>query len=76
MAQHWQCVTFNARGYPPSGYSGERRCLFRKITAARDIGAVLDGLKLETAHIIGVSMGSASTLQFASPTRNACARSP
>ena len=62
--KHWQCVTFNARGYPPSAipptvdaYSQEH--------AASDIGAVLDGLKLESAHVIGVSMGSASTLQFA-----------
>jgi pimeloyl-ACP methyl ester carboxylesterase len=61
---HWQCVTFNARGYPPSeippavgSYSQE--------WAARDIGAILDGLKLDDAHLVGVSMGSASTLQFA-----------
>jgi pimeloyl-ACP methyl ester carboxylesterase len=61
---HWQCVTFNARGYPPSDIPASVDS-HSQDHAARDIGAVLDGLKLETAHIIGVSMGSASTLQFA-----------
>jgi pimeloyl-ACP methyl ester carboxylesterase len=58
------CAAYNARGYPPSdvppavdSYSQEN--------AARDIGAVLDGLGWADAHIMGVSMGSAATLQFA-----------
>jgi pimeloyl-ACP methyl ester carboxylesterase len=62
--QHWQCVTFNARGYPPSEIPPQAHSYSQEL-AASDIGAVLDGLKLASAHIIGVSMGSASTLQFA-----------
>ena len=33
--------------------------------AASDIGAVLDAAGLDSAHVMGVSMGSAATLQFA-----------
>lgn len=62
--QHWQCVTFNARGYPPSEIPPNVDS-YSQDMAASDIGAVLDGLKLASAHLVGVSMGSASTLQFA-----------
>ena len=62
-ARH-RCVVFNARGYPPSevpapveSYSQEH--------AVADIAAVLDGLGIEKAHLVGVSMGAASALQFA-----------
>ena len=60
----YRCVAFNARGYPPSevppsvdSYSQDR--------AVTDIAAVMDGLELERAHLVGVSMGAASTLQYA-----------
>ena len=62
-ARH-RCVVFNARGYPPSevppsvvSYSQDH--------AVADIAAVMDGLGLERAHLVGVSMGAASTLQYA-----------
>jgi pimeloyl-ACP methyl ester carboxylesterase len=59
-----RCITFNARGYPPSAVppSGDA---YSQDHAAADIGAVMDGFGLKDAHIVGVSMGSASTLQFA-----------
>lgn len=60
----WRCVAFNARGYPPSDVPPQADSYSQEI-AARDIGAVLDGLQLADAHIIGVSMGAASVLQFA-----------
>jgi pimeloyl-ACP methyl ester carboxylesterase len=60
----WRCVAFNARGYPPSEVPPQVASYAQEI-AASDIGAVLDGLQLADAHIIGVSMGSASTLQYA-----------
>jgi pimeloyl-ACP methyl ester carboxylesterase len=62
--RHWRCVTFNARGYPPSEIPPSVDSYSQEI-AASDIGAVLDGLKLASAHLVGVSMGSASTLQYA-----------
>src|SRR5258708_24565747 len=60
----YRCVVFNARGYPPSevpasvgSYSQEH--------ALADIGSVLDGLAIGRAHLVGVSMGAVSALQFA-----------
>jgi pimeloyl-ACP methyl ester carboxylesterase len=60
----WRCIAFNARGYPPSAVP-EKVDAYSQEIAASDIGAVLDGFGLADAHLVGVSMGSASTLQFA-----------
>ncbi len=57
-------IVFNARGYPPSEVPASVDSYSQDI-AAGDIGAVLDGLKIERAHLVGVSMGAASALQFA-----------
>jgi len=62
--ERWRCIAFNARGYPPSAVP-EKVESYSQDIAASDIGAVLDGFGLADAHLIGVSMGSASTLQFA-----------
>ena len=63
FARLYRCIAYNARGYPPSEvpedwnrYSQER--------ARDDIRSVLDGLKLERAHIVGLSMGAFATLHF------------
>lgn len=63
-------IVFNARGYPPSEVPASVDSYSQDI-AAGDIGAVLDGLNIERAHLVGVSMGAASALQFAlrSPSR-------
>lgn len=60
----FRCVAFNARGYPPSDVP-ESLASYSQDIAASDIGAVLDGLKIASAHLVGVSMGSASSLQYA-----------
>lgn len=60
----WRCIAFNARGYPPSDVPPSVES-YSQGHAAADIGAVFDGFGLKDAHIVGVSMGSASTLQFA-----------
>lgn len=60
----YRCIVFNARGYPPSDVPPAVE-LYSQGHAAADIGAVFDGFGLKDAHIIGVSMGSASTLQYA-----------
>jgi pimeloyl-ACP methyl ester carboxylesterase len=60
----WRCIAFSARGYPPSDEPPSVE-LYSQGHAAADIGAVFDGFGLKDAHIVGVSMGSASTLQFA-----------
>src|SRR5882672_8760264 len=62
-ARH-RCVVFNARGYPPSEVpsSGDT---YSQDHAVADIAAVFDGLRIEKAHLVGVSMGAASSLQYA-----------
>jgi len=59
----YRCIAYNARGYPPSDvpksieqYSQDR--------ATDDIRAVLDALKIDKAHIVGLSMGAFATLHF------------
>ena len=63
FGRRYRCIAFNARGYPPSDvpddvekYSQER--------ARDDIKAVLDALKLDKAHVVGLSMGGFATLHF------------
>lgn len=63
FGRYYRCIAFNARGYPPSevpesvaSYSIER--------AADDVAVVLDHLKLERAHVVGLSMGGFATLHF------------
>ena len=62
-ARH-RCVVFNARGYPPSEVPSSAAS-YSQDHAVADIAAVMDGLKLERAHLVGVSMGAASSLQYA-----------
>src|SRR2546422_4791949 len=61
-ARH-RCVVFNARGYPPSEVPASVGS-YSQYHAVADLGAVLDGLGIEKAHLVGVSMGAASALQF------------
>jgi pimeloyl-ACP methyl ester carboxylesterase len=63
FARRYRCIAYNARGYPPSdlpdnipAYSQER--------ARDDIRAVLDGLGIGQAHIVGISMGGFAALHF------------
>jgi len=63
FGQHYRCISFNARGYPPSDVpkDGER---YSQERARDDIRAVLDALKIDKAHIVGLSMGGFATLHF------------
>jgi pimeloyl-ACP methyl ester carboxylesterase len=63
FARYYRCITFNARGYPPSDVpkDGEK---YSQERARDDIRSVLDGLKLDKAHIVGLSMGGFATLHF------------
>jgi len=60
----YRCIAFSARGYPPSDVPPSVE-FYSQGHAAADIGAVFDGFGIKDAHLIGVSMGSASTLQYA-----------
>ena len=59
-----RCVVFNARGYPPSEVPASADA-YSQEHAVADIAGVMDGLAIERAHLVGVSMGAASSLQYA-----------
>jgi pimeloyl-ACP methyl ester carboxylesterase len=63
FSRYYRCIAFNARGYPPSDVprDGER---YSQDRARDDIRAVLDALKIDKAHIVGLSMGGFATLHF------------
>ncbi|RAI64830.1 alpha/beta hydrolase [Pseudomonas fluorescens] len=63
FGRHFQCITFNARGYPPSDVP-EDVDQYGQAFAVQDIASVLRWAKLESAHIVGVSMGGYATLNF------------
>src|SRR5215471_21016828 len=59
----YRCVTYSARGYPPSdvpaapdAYSQQR--------AVDDAVAVLDELGIDRAHVVGLSMGGFTALHL------------
>ena len=63
FARRYRCVTYNARGYPPSEVpdSVEQYSQRRAVDDAID---VLDYLKIDKAHIVGLSMGGFAALHF------------
>src|SRR5215813_13063114 len=63
FARYYRCITFNARGYPPSDVpsDGEK---YSQDRARDDILSVLDALALDKGHIVGLSMGGFATLHF------------
>lgn len=63
FARRYRCITFNARGYPPSDVPTDVKHYTQDI-ATDDIVAVMDHLKLEKAHIVGISMGAYATVHF------------
>jgi pimeloyl-ACP methyl ester carboxylesterase len=63
FARNYRCVAFNARGYPPSDVPGDV-AKYSQRRATDDIRAVLDGLGIDKAHIVGLSMGGFATLHF------------
>jgi pimeloyl-ACP methyl ester carboxylesterase len=64
FGRRYRCIAYNARGFPPSGVpEGVER--YSQARARDDIRAVLDGLNIDKAHIVGLSMGGFATLHFA-----------
>src|SRR5207253_10755416 len=56
-----RCVAFSARGYPPSEVPGDPACYGQDI-ARGDVIAVMDGLGIKKAHVVGHSMGAYTAL--------------
>src|ERR1700737_2680932 len=63
FARRYRCIVYNARGYPPSDVPSDVES-YSQDRARDDIRALLDGLKLDNAHIVGLSMGGFAVLHF------------
>ncbi len=63
FGRRYRCIAFNARGYTPSDVPDDVD-MYSQERARDDIRAVLDALKIEKAHIVGLSMGGFATLHF------------
>jgi len=64
FGKRYRCIAYAARGYTPSDVPVDKDAYsYRHVM--RDCVAVLDHLGIERAHIVGLSMGSYTTLQVA-----------
>jgi pimeloyl-ACP methyl ester carboxylesterase len=63
FARRHRCVTYNARGYPPSDVPAEPE-RYSQGRAVADAIAVLDHLGIERAHVVGLSMGGFCALHL------------
>jgi len=63
FSRRYRCIAFNARGFPPSDVPGDVAS-YNQDRARDDIKAVLDGLGIGEAHIVGLSMGGFAALHF------------
>lgn len=59
----YRCVAFNSRGWPPSDVP-EDHAAYSQDLQVSDIVDLMDHLNLAKAHIVGLSMGSTTTLLF------------
>jgi pimeloyl-ACP methyl ester carboxylesterase len=63
FSRSYRCVTFNARGYPPSDVPGDID-LYGFPFVVHDIAAVIKALGIPQAHVVGSSMGAYAALHF------------
>ena len=63
FARRYRAIAYNARGYPPSDIP-EDPSAYSQMIAMEDIKGVLDHLKIDKAHIVGLSMGGYAVLHF------------
>ena len=63
FSRRYRCVTYNARGYPPSEVPAEVE-RYSQDRAREDLRCVLDALAIQRAHVVGLSMGAFATLHF------------
>lgn len=64
FGKRYRCIAYSARGYSPSDVPSDPATYSYK-HVMRDAVAVLDHLKIEHAHLIGLSMGGYTSLQVA-----------
>jgi pimeloyl-ACP methyl ester carboxylesterase len=63
FSRRYRCIAYNARGYPPSDVP-ERAEDYGFEHQRTGILAMLDGLNIDKAHIVGLSMGAFATFYF------------
>jgi pimeloyl-ACP methyl ester carboxylesterase len=63
FARRHRCITFAARGYPPSDVPASVDA-YSQALAVQDIAAVMDAAGIERAHVVGLSMGGFAALHF------------
>lgn len=63
FSRRYRCITYNARGYPPSDVPAEQ-AMYSQARAVSDALAVLDRLEVSQAHVVGLSMGGFCTLHL------------
>ena len=63
FARRHRCVTFGARGYPPSDVP-DAVAAYSQPRAVEDIVAVMDAAGIDRAHVVGLSMGGFAALHF------------
>lgn len=63
FARNHRCIVYSARGYHPSSVP-DNEDAYSQRQAADDAVSLLDRLGIDRAHIVGLSMGSFTTLHF------------
>src|SRR2546427_9757227 len=61
FSRRYLCVTYNARGYPPSDVPKEQSA-YSPAVATHDLVTVLRHLRIPSAHIVGLSQRGFPTL--------------
>jgi proline iminopeptidase len=64
LGKRYRCIAYAARGYTPSDVPADKNA-YTYMHVMRDCVAVLDHLKIDKAHIVGLSMGGYTALQVA-----------
>jgi len=63
FARRYRCIAYAARGYPPSDVPADPAA-YSQDRATDDLAAVIRGLGLAPAHVVGLSMGAFATLHL------------
>lgn len=64
FSRRYRCITYNARGYPPSDVP-KPVSQYSQAIHVDDAAGVLTELKIKKAHIVGCSMGGYAAIHFA-----------
>lgn len=63
LRDRYRCITYDARGYLPSDVPTDPNA-YSFVKGRDDAIAVLDGLGIDRAHVVGLSMGGFNALQL------------